>query len=276
MASKDKEKMMTKSHEIDFRLYGDDMQFVEIELNEGGSALAEVGTLMYMDDKISMETIFGDGLKKQGKGIVGKLFGTGKRFITGEGLCLTLFTNVKIGKGRVAFAAPYPGKILPFHLSDYDKTIICQNNAFVCAVNGVSVGIHFQKRMSGFWGRQGFIMQKLHGDGLVFLHAGGTITKKKLSEGESLRIDTGCLVAMSAGVDYDIEFVGDVKSALFGVQGVFLATLTGPGSVWLQSLPMSRMANRMMSALSSENEESNDLNNPLEELTGLTNLIGRD
>jgi len=266
-----------KSHEIEFKLYGDDMQFVEIELDEGESALAEAGAMMYMDEKIGMETIFGDGSgKSQGKGLMGKLLGAGKRVITGEGLFMTVFSNVRSGKAKVAFAAPYPGKIVPFQLSEFDNKIICQKDAFLCAAKGVAIDIHFQKKMSGFFGGEGFIMQKLEGDGLAFLHAGGTIIRKDLSLGETLRIDTGCLVAMSSTIDYDIQFAGDVKSALFGGEGLFFATLKGQGSVWLQSLPMSRLANRMMSAGHSDKGETKGFNNPLDELSGLTNLFGRD
>jgi len=268
---------MMKAHEIDFQLYGDDMQFVEIELDEGESALAEAGAMMYMDEKIGMETIFGDGSEKShGKGLMGKLLGAGKRVITGEGLFMTVFTNTHGGKAKVAFAAPYPGKIVPFDLSEFDNQIICQKDAFLCAAKGVSINIHLQKKMSGFFGGEGFIMQKLDGDGLAFLHAGGTIIRKNLMDGESLRIDTGCLVAMSSGIDYDVQFAGDIKSAMFGGEGLFFATLKGRGSVWLQSLPISRMADRIASASNSSKGESKGVSNPLEELSGLTNLFGRD
>lgn len=268
---------MTKSHEIEFQLYGDDMQFVEIELDPGESALAEAGAMMYMDEKIGMETIFGDASgKNRGKGLMGKLLGAGKRVITGEGLFMTVFSNIKAGKAKVAFAAPYPGKIVPFQLSEFDNTIICQKDAFLCAAKGVSINVHFQKKMSGFFGGEGFIMQKLEGDGLAFLHAGGTIIRQDLSPGETLRIDTGCLVAMTSTIDYDVQFAGDIKSALFGGEGLFFASLKGQGSVWLQSLPMSRMANRMIAAGRSNKGESKAFNNPLEELSGLSNLFGRD
>lgn len=272
---------MSKSNEIDFKLFGDDMQFVEIELDGDESVLAEAGAMMYMDEKIGMETIFGDGSgKSHGKGLMGKLMGAGKRVITGEGLFMTVFTNNQYGKAHVAFAAPYPGKIIPFDLNDYNGTIICQKDAFLCAAKGVSVDIHLQKKIgAGFFGGEGFIMQKLEGDGMTFLHAGGTITRKDLVAGQSLRIDTGCLVAMTSTVDYDVQFAGDIKSGIFGGEGLFLATLKGEGSVWLQSLPFSRMADKIYSASkgrSSKKGETKGMNNPLEELSGLANLFGRD
>lgn len=269
---------MNKAHEIDYILNGDDMQFVEIELDPGESVVAEAGAMMYMDEKIKMETIFGDGSgKSNGKGFMGKLLGAGKRLVTGEGLFMTVFTNVENGKAHAAFAAPYPGKIITADLSEMDKCIICQKDAFLCAAKGVSVGLHLQKKIgAGFFGGEGFIMQKLEGDGLAFLHAGGTITKKTLSAGEVLRIDTGCLVAMSATVEFDVQFAGDIKSGLFGGEGLFLGTLKGPGEVWLQSLPFSRMADRMISASRGHKGENKGMNNPLGELSGLTDLFGRD
>lgn len=270
---------MKRSHEIDFKLYGDDMQFVEIELDNSESVLAEAGAMMYMDEKIGMETIFGDGSgKKHGKGLMGKLIGAGKRVITGEGLFMTVFTNNAGGKAHVAFAAPYPGKIIPFDLNDFNGTIICQKDAFLCATKGVSIGIHMQKKIgAGFFGGEGFIMQKLEGDGMAFLHAGGTIIRKDLRAGEMLKIDTGCLVAMSASVDYDVQFAGDIKSGLFGGEGLFLATLKGEGTVWLQSLPFSRMADKIYSAAGSGKKgETKGMNNPLEELSGLANLFGKN
>ncbi len=273
---------MSKSHEIDFKLFGDDMQFVEIELDPDESVLAEAGAMMYMDQKIGMETIFGDGSgKSHGKGLMGKLMGSGKRVITGEGLFMTVFTNKQPGKGNVAFSAPYPGKIIPFDLKDFDGTIICQKDAFLCAAKGVSIDIYLQKKLGvGFFGGEGFIMQKLEGDGLAFLHTGGTVIRKDLAPGEALKIDTGCLVAMTSTVDYNIEFVGDIKSSIFGGEGLFLATLKGPGSVWLQSIPFSRMADKIYLAATkgkgSRKGETKGMNNPLEELSGLANLFGRD
>lgn len=271
---------MTKAHEIDYKLYGDDMQFVEIELDSGESVLAEAGAMMYMDEKIGMETIFGDGSgKSHGKGLMGKLMGAGKRMITGEGLFMTLFSNTQGGKAYVAFAAPYSGKIITADLSQFGGTIICQKDAFLCAAKGVSIDIHLQKKIgAGFFGGEGFIMQKLEGDGMAFLHAGGTIIKKDLQPGEILKLDTGCLVAMTSSVDYDVQFAGDIKSGLFGGEGLFLATLRGPGSVWLQSLPFSRMADRVYSAAGGGKRkgETKGMNNPLSELSGLIDIFGRD
>lgn len=241
---------MANAHEIDYKLYGDDMQLVEIELDPKESVLAEAGAMMYMEDGIEMETIFGDGSNKDsGKGMMGKLLGAGKRVITGESLFMTLFTNLKSGKQHVSFAAPYPGKIIPIDLSEMDNKIICQKDAFLCAAKGVSVGIDFQKKLgTGFFGGEGFIMQKLEGDGMAFLHAGGTIIEKTLEAGEILRVDTGCLVAMSRSIHYDIQFVGNIKTAFFGGEGLFYVTLSGPGKVWLQSLPFSRMADRVIAS----------------------------
>ena len=269
---------MINAHEVDYKLYGDDMQFVEIELDGGETVLAEAGAMMYMDEKIKMETIFGDGSgKDKGKGLMGKLMGAGKRLVTGEGLFMTTFTNAGSGKSHVAFGAPYPGSIITVDLNDMDGTIICQKDAFLCAAKGVSVGIHLQKKMSGFFGGEGFIMQRLDGDGLAFLHAGGTIIKKKLTQGQKLRIDTGCLVAMTTGIDFDIQFASDVKSAIFGGEGIFFGTLSGEGEVWLQSLPFSRMADRVMSAAKGgKGETKRATANPIEELSGLANLFGRD
>jgi uncharacterized protein (TIGR00266 family) len=235
------------SHEIDFNLHGDDMQFVEIELDPGESAVAEAGGMMMMDDGISMETIFGDGAHDgRGGGLFGKLVGAGKRLLTGESLFMTVFTNEGSGKKHVSFAAPYPGKIIPVDLSELGGKVVCQKDAFLCAAKGVAVGIDFQKKLgTGFFGGEGFIMQKLEGDGLAFLHAGGTIHRKELQPGELLRVDTGCLVAMTKDVDYNIEYVGKVKSAFLGGEGLFFATVRGPGTVWIQSLPFSRLAERI-------------------------------
>lgn len=237
------------NHEIDYKLYGDDMQFVEVELDPNETVVAEAGSLMMMEDGISMETIFGDGSGGNG-GLMGKLFSAGKRILTGESLFMTTFTNVGSGKRHVSFASPYPGKIIPMDLSELDGKIICQKDAFLAAAKGVSVGIEFQRKIgTGFFGGEGFIMQKLEGDGMAFIHAGGTIHKKDLQPGEVLRVDTGCLVAMTAGVDYNIEFVKGVKTALFGGEGLFFATLRGPGTVWIQSLPFSRLASRVFAAM---------------------------
>jgi len=237
------------NHEIDYKLYGDDMQFVEVELDPGETVIAEAGGVMMMDDGIKMETIFGDGSSGDGGGLMGKLFSAGKRVITGESLFMTTFTNASTGKKHVSFASPYPGKIIPLDLSEYGGKIICQKDAFLAAAKGVTVGIEFQRKIgAGFFGGEGFIMQKLEGDGLTFVHAGGTIIKKDLQPGEVLRVDTGCLVAMTSNVDYNIEMVKGVKTALFGGEGLFFATLRGPGSVWIQSLPFSRLASRVFAA----------------------------
>ncbi|MBN2286091.1 MAG: TIGR00266 family protein [Tissierellales bacterium] len=266
---------MSQAHEVDYKLFGDDMQFVEVELDPGESALAEAGAMMYMDHRISMETIFGDGSGKgQGKGLMGKLVGASKRLVTGEGLFMTLFTNTKAGKAHVAFAAPYPGKIMAADLTEYGETLICQKDAFLCAAKGVAIDIYFQKKLgAGFFGGEGFIMQKLSGDGKVFLHAGGTIIRKEILAGEQLRIDTGCLVAMTKSVEFDVQFAGDVKSALFGGEGLFIGTLKGPGVVWLQSLPFSRMANRVFAAAGSSKGETKGVNSPIKELSGLVDLF---
>ncbi len=246
------------AHEIDYKIFGNEMQFVEIELDPQESVLAEAGSMMYMDDKIKMETIFGDGSNSnQGKGLMGKLMGAGKRVLTGEGLFMTVFSNVASGKAHVAFASPYPGNIIPVDLTEYRGKLICQKDAFLCAAKGVSVGLEFQKKLGvGFFGGEGFIMQKLEGDGKVFVHAGGTVSQRELRSGETLRVDTGCLVAFAGDVKYDIAFVGDVKTGLFGGEGLFLATLTGPGTIWMQSLPFSRMANRIMGAAGGSKDES--------------------
>ncbi|MGE5453587.1 MAG: TIGR00266 family protein [Methylocystaceae bacterium] len=239
------------AHEIDYQLYGAEMQFVEIELDPSESVVAEAGAMMYMDDGIVMETIFGDGSGKgQGSGLAGKLLGAGKRLLTGESLFMTIFSNGGSGKKHVAFAAPYPGKIIPIDLNKYQGKIVCQKDSFLCAAKGVSVGIDFKRKLGvGFFGGEGFIMQKLEGDGWAFVHAGGTIHQKDLAPGEMLRLDTGCLVALTRDVTYDIEMVRGIKSAFFGGEGLFFATLRGPGTVWMQSLPFSRMADRIAHAL---------------------------
>ncbi|MFZ0444046.1 MAG: TIGR00266 family protein [Bacillus sp. (in: firmicutes)] len=237
------------NHEIDYKIHGDDMQFVEVELDPGETVVAEAGGLMMMEEGIHMETIFGDG-SNGGGGLMGKLLSAGKRVITGESLFMTTFTNEdRIGKRHVSFASPYPGKIIPMDLSELDGKIICQKDAFLAAAKGVTVGVEFQRKIgAGFFGGEGFIMQKLEGDGLAFVHAGGTMMKKELAPGEVLRVDTGCLVAMTRNVDYNIEMVKGVKTALFGGEGLFFATLRGPGSVWIQSLPFSRLASRVFAA----------------------------
>ena len=232
------------AHQIDFQIFGDDMQFVEVELDPGETAIAEAGAMMYMDPSITMETVFGDGSEKS-QTVMSKIFGAGKRVLTVESLFMTAFTNSGHGKQRVAFSPSIPGKIVPMDLSSLGGQLICQKDAFLCTAKGVTIDIAFQKRLgAAFFGGEGFILQRLKGDGETFVHAGGMIVEKTLRQGETLRIDTGCLVAMQASVDYDIQFVGSVKSALFGGEGLFFATLTGPGQVWLQSLPFSRLAAR--------------------------------
>ncbi|KGM39349.1 hypothetical protein JY96_03135 [Aquabacterium sp. NJ1] len=233
---------------VDFEIKGAEMQFVEVELDPGEAAIGEAGSMMFMEAGIDMDTVFGDGSQQQG-GIFGKLLGAGKRLITGESLFTTIYTNQGSGKKRVAFAAPYPGKILPMDLKQLGGTLICQKDAFLCAARGVSLGIAFQRKLgTGFFGGEGFIMQKLEGDGMAFVHAGGTVVRRELKAGETLLVDTGCVVAYTTGVDFDIQYVGKIKTALFGGEGVFLAKMTGPGHVWLQSLPFSRLASRIFAA----------------------------
>lgn len=243
------------AHEIDYEIFGHEMQFVEIELDPGESAVAEAGAMMYMDNGIVMDTIFGDGSDaSQSGGLFDKLVGAGKRLITGESLFTTVFTFQGPGKGHVAFGAPYPGKIIPLDLQDYNGEIICQKDSFLCAAKGVAIGVAFQRKIGvGLFGGEGFIMQKLEGDGLCFVHAGGTIVERQLGAGETLSVDTGCLVALTNSVNYDIEYVGNVKSAVFSGEGFFFAKLTGPGHVWLQSLPFSRFAGRMFSSAPQNN-----------------------
>lgn len=241
---------MTNSHEIDYEIFGEEMQFVEIELDPYETVIAEAGNFMMMDSQIELQTIFGDGShKNESKGIWGKVLSAGKRLITGESLFMTAFTHVGQGKKKVSFASPYPGRIIPIDLCEYEQKIICQKDAFLCAAKGVSVGIEFSKRLGrGFFGGEGFIMQKLEGDGLTFLHAGGTVVRKELAIGEVLRVDTGCLVGFTQNVDYDIEMIKGVKNMVFGGEGLFYARLEGPGTVWVQSLPFSRLADRVVKA----------------------------
>jgi uncharacterized protein (TIGR00266 family) len=233
---------------VDYEIKGAEMQFVEVELDPGEAAVGEAGSMMFMDAGVSMDTVFGDGSQNQG-GLFSKLLGAGKRLITGESLFTTVYTNQGASKLRVAFAAPYPGKILPMDLRQLGGMLICQKDAFLCAAKGVSLGIHFQQKMStGFFGGEGFIMQKLEGDGLAFVHAGGTVLRRELQPGQVLFIDTGCIVAYTPSVDFEIQYVGKIKTALFGGEGLFFAKVTGPGTVWLQSLPFSRLASRVFAA----------------------------
>lgn len=233
---------------IDYKVIGSEMQFVEIELDPNEAAIGEAGSMMYMEAGIAMDTVFGDGSAAQG-GLLGKLLGAGKRLITGESLFTTIFTNQGTTKRKVAFAAPYPGKILPMDLQQLGGSLICQKDAFLCAARGVSLGIAFQKKLGvGFFGGEGFVMQKLDGDGMAFVHAGGTVVRRDLQAGEYLLVDTGCVVAYTSGIDFEIQYVGKVKTALFGGEGLFFAKLSGPGQVWLQSLPFSRLASRVFAA----------------------------
>ena len=233
---------------VDYEIKGAEMQFVEVELDPGEAAVGEAGSLMFMDAGISMDTVFGDGSAAQ-SGLIGKLLGAGKRLVTGESLFTTVYTNQAHQKQRVAFAAPYPGKILPMDLRQFGGTLICQRDAFLCAARGVSLGIAFQRKLSvGFFGGEGFIMQKLDGDGLAFVHAGGTVVRRELQPGQALMVDTGCVVAYTQQVNFEIQYVGKIRTALFGGEGLFFARLSGPGTVWLQSLPFSRLASRVFAA----------------------------
>ena len=239
---------MPAMHEIDYKIFGDDMQFVEVELDPMEAAVAEAGGMMYMDDGIEMETIFGDGSPQQG-GFLGTLVGAGKRLLTGESLFMTVFLNRTGQRKKVAFGAPYPGKIIAVHLSEIGGELIAQKDSFLAAAKGVSIGIAFQRKLgTGLFGGEGFIMERLQGDGWAFVHAGGTIHERVLQPNEIIRVDTGCIVAFQPTVNYDIQYVGKIKSALFGGEGLFFATLRGPGRVWLQSLPLSRLANRIIAA----------------------------
>lgn len=234
---------------VDYEIKGSEMQFVEVELDPGEAAVGEAGSMMFMDAGISMDTAFGDGRQGAGGGLFDKLLGAGKRLVTGESLFTTVYTNNAPQKQRVAFAAPYPGKIMPMDLRQLGGTLICQKDAFLCAARGVALGIYFQRKLSvGFFGGEGFIMQRLDGDGMAFVHAGGSILKRELQVGQTLFVDTGCLVAMTASVNFEVQFVGKIKTALFGGEGLFFAKITGPGTVWLQSLPFSRLASRIFAA----------------------------
>lgn len=236
--------------EIDYKIYGTEMQFIEVELDPGESAVAEAGAMMYKDASVQMETIFGDGSRgNTGGGLMGKLVGAGKRLLTGESLFMTVFTHSGRGKAHVAFGAPFPGNIIPVSLKSVDGCLICQKDSFLCAAKGVSIGIHLQRKiLTGLFGGEGFIMQKLEGDGMIFMHAGGTVIERELKPGEILHADTGCVVALEKTVDFDIQQAGGIKTALFGGEGFFFATMRGPGKIWLQSLPFSRLAGRMLEA----------------------------
>ena len=261
---------MRSNHEIDYTIIGEEMQCVEIELDPQETVIAEAGSFMMMEQEIMMETIFGDGSKQQG-GFMNKLFSAGKRLLTGESLFMTAYTHTGSGKKKVTFASPYPGKIIPVDLSAIGGRLICQKDAFLCAAKGVSVGIEFQRKLgTGLFGGEGFIMQKLEGDGMAFVHAGGTIIEKQLNHGDVLRVDTGCIVAFTGAVNYDIQFVGGIKNTIFGGEGVFFATLSGQGKVWIQSLPISRLASRILAYGTYNRKEEGSI------LGGLGNLIDGD
>ena len=258
------------AHEIDYVIYGEEMQYVEIELDPQEGVIAEAGSFMMMDDNMRMETIFGDG-SSTNQGFFDKLLGAGKRLLTGESLFMTTFTNTGTEKHRVSFAAPYTGKIIPLDLMQYNNGIVCQKDAFLCAAKGVKVGIELQRRLgTGLFGGEGFIMQKVEGDGMAFVHAGGYITERELKPGELLRVDTGCVVAYTRGVDFDIQFVGGIKNTIFGGEGLFFAVLRGPGKVWIQSLPISRLASRILSYSVGSRKEEGSL------LGGIGNMMDGD
>ena len=263
---------MRTNHEIDYKIYGEELQFVEIELDPQETAIAESGSFLMMDTDIQMNTIFGDGSQQQGAGIFGKLLSAGKRLLVGESLFMTAFTNVGHGKKRVSFAAPYTGKIIALDLQQLGGKIIAQKDAFLCAAKGVSVGIEFQRRLgTGIFGGEGFIMEKLEGDGMAFVHAGGYVMEKTLAPGEVIKIDTGCVVAYTAGIEFDIEFVKGIRNFMFGGEGLFFATLRGPGKVWIQSLPISRLAGKLMQYATVNRKEEGSI------LGGLGNLLdGRE
>lgn len=264
--------MAAKAHEIDYKIYGEELQFVEIELDPQETAVAESGSFMMMDNDIQMQTIFGDGSQQQSGGFLGKLMSAGKRLLTGESLFMTAFTNTGNGKKKVSFGAPYTGKIIPLDLSLLNGKVIAQKDAFLCAAKGVSIGIEFQRKLgTGIFGGEGFIMQKIEGDGMAFVHAGGYVVEKELKAGELLKVDTGCVVAYTSGVDFDIEFIKGIKNWMFGGEGLFFAVLKGPGKVWLQSLPISRLAGRIMQYGTYKRKEEGGI------LGGLGNLLdGRE
>ncbi|MBF0469101.1 MAG: TIGR00266 family protein [Desulfamplus sp.] len=259
---------------IDFKVYGHEMQYIEVELDQGESAVAEAGALMYKSESIEMKTVFGDGTGQE-QGFMSRLLGAGQRLLTGESLFITVFTQSKQGKGRVAFAAPFPGTIIPLKLGDYNNRIICQKDSFLAGSKGVQVGIHFQKKiLTGLFGGEGFIMQKIEGDGYVFMHVGGAVHRINLNHGEVLHVDTGCLAAMSSTVDFDILQAGGIKTMLFGGEGLFFAKLTGPGIVWLQSLPFSRLAGRMLACAPSGTSAGSQHQGEGSILGGLGTLLG--
>lgn len=261
---------MLRNHEIDYQIFGEEMQAVEIELDPRETVVAESGSFMYMDEGINMATIMGDGSERE-EGFFGKLMSAGKRLITGESLFISTFTNETSIKQRVAFAAPYAGKIIPMNLAQLNGKVVCQKDAFLCAAKGVQIGIEFQRKLgTGLFGGEGFIMQKLEGDGLAFVHAGGHIIEKELGIGEMLKVDTGCIVAFTDRIDYDIQFIKGLRNMVFGGEGLFFATLRGPGKVWLQSLPVSRLAAKIISYGVGPRKEEGSI------LGGLGNLLDGD
>lgn len=260
-----------RNDEIDFKIFGEEMQYVEIELDPNETAIAESGSFMMMDEGIQMQTIFGDGSQNQSGGLLGKLLGAGKRLLIGESLFMTAFTNTAYGKKRVSFASPYPGKIIPLDLMKLGGKVIAQKDAFLCAAKGVSIGIDFQRKLgTGIFGGEGFIMEKLEGDGMAFMHAGGHVFERQLEQGELIKIDTGCLVALTQTVNYDIQFVGGIKNSIFGGEGLFFATLRGPGKVWIQTLPVSRLASRILSYGTTRRKEEGSI------LGGIGNMLDGD
>ncbi len=262
-----------EAHEIEYRIFGGEMQYVEIELDPQEIVVAEAGSFMMMDGGINMETIFGDGSSAQ-NGFFGKLVSAGKRVLTGESLFMTAYQNQASGKGKVSFAAPYPGKIIAIDLAQFEGRFICQKDSFLCAAKGVSVGIEFSRKLGrGLFGGEGFIMQKLEGDGMAFVHSGGTLAKKELADGELLKVDTGCIVGFTKNVNYDIEFIGGIKNTMFGGEGIFYATLRGPGTVYIQSLPFSRLADRIIASAPKNGGNSREEGSLL---GGLGNLLDGD
>jgi len=262
---------MINNHEIDYRIFGEEMQYVEVELDPNETAIAEAGAFMMMDDGIQMQTIFGDGSQQQGGGLMGKLFSAGKRLLVGESLFMTAFTNVGYGKRKVSFASPYPGKIIPLNLVNLGGAVICQKDAFLCAAKGVSINIEFQRKLgTGLFGGEGFIMERLEGDGMAFMHAGGHVFERELKPGELIQIDTGCLVGYTQGVNFDIQYIGGIRNKIFGGEGIFFATLRGPGKVWVQTLPVSRLASRILSYAGGSRKEEGSI------LGGLGNLLDGD
>jgi uncharacterized protein (TIGR00266 family) len=258
------------AHEIDYQIFGEEMQYVAVELDPQETAIAEPGAFMMMEDGIQMETIFGDGTQ-QNSSILNKLFQAGKRALVGESLFMTAYTNMHHNKKKVSFASPYPGKIIPMFLPNLGGKVICQKDAFLCAAKGVSIGIEFQRKLgTGLFGGEGFIMEKLEGDGMAFLHACGHVIEKDLQPGEVLKVDTGCIVGFTSNVNYDIQFVGGIKNTLFGGEGLFFATLTGPGKIWIQTLPISRLAGRILAYGTYKRKEEGSI------LGGIGNILDGD